>query len=367
MSVILYIYYYFNVAFGVLNVSFDSVTNKFRLFHWPTIIYCILVHLFTTTWQIYSFKMYWDDNVVNTSNPGQLISYANVIVSNTAFTICVLKVWLQRQRSYKVLEQFEYLYKRNLSNNKSKYLCNIRKHLLFKCIAIIFQLIFWVYAMSDITNLSEDCIDLCFTKLMISISFNCFKDLYFLLMDMNIYFGLIFLYMCGQVIMHRLNDIKNELEIKKIFISSYEDEDNAHLQHEWRQKLQNDVFVIIRLEHQLKYLFNNFILLFQCQLIMLLINSFVGLIHIMIYVLYTSMEIFLLGYRDYLVIATLSSILPYMAMSMINVVLVFVIWEALLKSFKEITQKVFEVVLQDLLLSKVLLPKEDSLKRNVWN
>lgn len=359
MSVILYIYYYFNIAFGVFNVFFNSVTNKFQLYHWPTIIYCGLFQLFTIIWQIYTIIFYFEVDVPQALvTPSQIISVIFQISANLTFIICELKVWLERHRYYKVIKQLKILYDNFLLNDKMKYINNIRYQLLIKCIATSLQIIIFLLDIIDRTDLGVQCkVMTCDTKYMIGTSFYSFRDLYFILVDMNIYIGFVFIYICCQMLMNRLQNIENIVEIEDILRTTNE--------REWRLKLNHDSFEIIRLLCQLKYLLNEFFIIFQYQILMLLMTTFFNLVLVMLFVIYNLVDISQNDSYDYSIITSTLYQLLIITMSMSNVLLMFNIWEILLNSFKEMTHKVYDIIIKDLQITGDILFKKDDFNRNV--
>ncbi|KAM7363456.1 uncharacterized protein ACRADG_000358 [Cochliomyia hominivorax] len=348
MSIIAIIYYNLNLLFGIFNTTYNFHTRTFNSYHWPILIYNALLHVFLVNWLFWANYFYLTtDMALAEELPIRIIDITIAIISNTAFLICMLKTWLKRLHIREVLQQFKYLYENyfmrgdNIFKRFLKFVRPIRAQLLSKCFAIILHLTVYIMDILDRTDLGSQCeIMECDTKYMISTTFFSFVDLYYVLFDLNIHIGLVFIYMCMEMLMETLTDI--EINIK---------------QDAGFQKYRNDILLITQMENYLKNLTEKFIKIFEHQLLLILLTTFLNLMVSSCFLLY---NIFSINkhrehYDRYIIMHMLIEAFMIL-MSFVDIVLMFNICESLINIFKQMSQIVYEIFIRYAVRSRELIP-----------
>ena len=296
MSLFLKIYYYINVAVGILNVHYEPSSNSIKLNYWPQLIYCMIVNIFSII--ILNFAIYW--NYMYITNCYRIVTssiYMLILlfVTYMEITVITLDIWLKRKRIYKILIQFRRLYKyysKDIHSQENQHVLRKCKHLLFSkyFTAILSSLI--IAAQGHASLRKATCRYAKYVKV-INYYFTIMSPVT-ILNTLNIYMALIYLYLCGYLLIKRLNkilkDIKFMHNIDRCLITAEDRYLNGH--QLWRERLAQEVKILTRDVYQLRSITGELMSIYQVQLAMILLSVFVNLAGI---AFYTVMLIFLVN------------------------------------------------------------------------
>lgn len=346
MSKILSVYYYLNIAFGLFTTPYNASSGNFNLHQWPIIIYCVLFQVITIIWQFYANYLY-----INQENQGSNLVALNVldmiitILSCFTYIVCILKSWLERERVVEVLKEFIFLYQNYLPEKITKYLRNIRKQLLCKIISLIFQIIVFIMDNADRFNAkSLQCeVMTCNVNYFISCAFFSLMEWYYILVDLNIYMALVFIYMCLQMLKDLLENIKNIIIFTATNVSN-----NEHNIVKFRKKINHNIIILIQIENKLKNLIEKLLKICQQQLLLTIMTSFLCVIFAISFFIYNIKYIIenINDHGDNVIIHTIYDIL-IIFMSMSNIILLFTITDCIINMFKDLSQIIYEIFLND--------------------
>ncbi|KNC33401.1 hypothetical protein FF38_09878 [Lucilia cuprina] len=253
MSKILSIYYYMNNAVGLFNIHYNSLTNTYNLNHWPTFTYCVSFNILMII--MLQFTTYTYCKLCFSCEPVKPLMIFSVFlfISNYAlFTSIVAEGWHKRQRIYKICNKFKNLFK--------YYLCDKS-----------------IQENHDITISTPVCPVINHTVFVASnISFGIIT-LNIILLDLNIYMGLLLIQMCVQMLVQRLRNIRNEIHLMHRLQRNGQAITHK-LYQKWRQMLNQHIILIARDADKLKSLAEELFSIYQLPLLFLILTYFLGLL-----------------------------------------------------------------------------------------
>ncbi|KNC33402.1 hypothetical protein FF38_09879 [Lucilia cuprina] len=190
------------------------------------------------------------------------------------------------------------------------------------------------------------------THYMVSSIYFGIIDLSKVLVDVNIYMGLLFIYMCVQILIQRLRNIEKEIELMHQLQRNGQTI-NLKLHQKWRQKLNQHITLIARDAGKLKSLAEELFSIYQLQLLFLLFTSFLSLVALMFYIIcyiadFQNIEIIQLLFLLYVLVTDIN-----------NVSLLYNICELLINSFKEMGHLVYQTGIYASLGTRDIFRRDD--------
>lgn len=362
MSTILLIYYYINLIFGLINIYYESGSNNFILNHWPSIAYSGILHVSAILCQFLVSYNHLQGAVNNLQLVSvQIFDIIATIIMYFAFVICIIENWIKRRRLCRMFKQLQYFTKAYFSNRygiqeNPHIKREIFKRIIFKIVACIMQIMgYYMEFIGRVRNNMECEVGECSTFIKITWVFEAFIDLYFILLDINIYMGLLFFYMCVQLVMERVKRLEYNIKIMQEFQNS-----DIIATNNIRQKLNRNIRKITYIVEKLKTIALEFFNIIQWQFSLILLVLFVSLVAFAIYFVYMILNLVIAKqiYTEAIILQLLYIIFLFMTI-LSNTLLLFNICECLVNSFREMSQMIYKIVVLHTLENKDLLLKDE--------
>lgn len=343
MSLILSIYYYINVAFGLINIHYKASTISYNLYHWPIIIYGAVFNIISMILQQFVTYIFWQESLYCRSlTPMMFIDILFLILNYILYLVIVFEGWLKRKRLWKILYKFKNLLKYYLTpiriHENHELVMHTRNLLLLKSFSSFCEIVI-IYLDVFKTLKSDKCEFIKQNIYIGSILYFVIIDMNCILVDINIYIGLTLINMCVQMLIKRLKNIEHDIKLMHFLQRSQQtfDSNLKSIHSLWRQKLHKEILLITRDECKLKYLAEEIFSIFQLQLLFILLSDFVALIALLrIFLSY------LINFQD---IETISIIFNSFILlsNTLNVILFFNSCQSLLNSFEEMSRLVYNI------------------------
>lgn len=257
MSVMIIIHYYINLICGSITIYYNCYTDNLDLQHWPTIIYSGIINIITLSWQFFITYIHFKGaGDFHSLKELQIFDFVLVTTIHLTFFICILENWLKRQRLCKILQELKYLAKEYFSRENGikenpQIKRKIYKRVIFKVIVFSMQLFFFNSEIIIRILIGQECgLNSCHIITQINLTFESYRNLFFNLIDMNMYMGLLFFYMCVQLTIKRLRNLENNLKL----MQSYQKQTNISLNilRDCHQNSNRDLQIAIFIVRKLK-------------------------------------------------------------------------------------------------------------------
>lgn len=359
MSFLLFVYHYFNVLFGFTNISYNPYNNNYNIKYWPIMIYGGIFNVFSLIGQIFCIHFYVDkisQSKLNIS-PLYIIHILLYITYHLACLTITLEAWLKRKRLHGILQKYQLLLKQFSWLNPTKY----KNILYYKLLLIKFLLfILQIVALTFDTRMSyKNTNDWLHPDLIVNHVINClfyaFMELCIIVMDLNIYADLVFIYICSHNLTKYLKQISKA--IKEINDKSQKD---SHKIIEFLENLKLNITKIAKFEQELNDYYQEFMQVFQLQFILLILILFGNMLTQLFYIFedIVSVVFFNDSFDNISIIKSLYRGIFHVFMYLCCVLLFFNICELLRVSFKEIRFIIYQIILYTSLESKNIFSKD---------
>ncbi|KAM7356140.1 uncharacterized protein ACRADG_001976 [Cochliomyia hominivorax] len=340
MSKLLSVHHNACIAFGIINIYYKSSTHTYQLHHGPTKIYSIFFHLINIILQHSGTYIYWQINLnCETLGPLAIINCFLLLTNYALFSLVIVQSWWNRQDLWKILNKFKNLLKYYLSpwsiSSNHDIVLHSRNLLLRKYLSACCEIIvLYLHVFSRIKAAKCKLINI--NLYMTSIIYFVSSSISIILVDINIYMGLLFIYMSVQMLLQRLQHIARDIKLMH-HLQSWTSFRNLYIHTKWRQKLQQEILLIARDERKLKILAEHIFKIFQLQLFLLLASYFLSLVSLMFFTInyifhFDFKEFDILIFRLFVVFANI-----------MNVVIFYNICDLLQNSFKKMAKLIYEI------------------------
>lgn len=368
MFAFIWIYHYLNVLLGLNNISYNRRTFKYKLYHWTTIIYSAVISLASLIMLHISSYVYWYHLGIAFHGDGaiQFVTLMSLITKYILKLIVILENWFKRKQIFIIFNKFQYLLKyyaaikSNEREKSFKFDTTTRNLLIAKAISVLLKVSMIIFHLSHtLANVPPCNGSSCELYIFTNSYYTSYFALCVLIIDSNIYLGLIFIHMCVHIVTQRLKRIAQDIYIMKLLNKSFT-RNNFSIRQKWLNSLKRDILKIAKFEKVLNNYIQDFIHTFQFQFLLMLLWLSVSLMST-IFTFFLLVSPFLTDYKrmNYHIIRKFILMLLTFLSRLSNVMLFFNICEVLFKSFKEMREWANEIIFNTFLEAKELFSKEE--------
>lgn len=339
MSLIIWFYHYLNKAVGILNIHYDIASKTYKLYHWPTMIYCVLCNTICIILLQFSTYIYWQLNIYcELLKPIKVMNLLFLVINYVVYIVIIMESWLKRQHLWYILENFKNIFKYYLKPisiyENLDILKQTRNLLLRKFLAAFCEIIvLYLHLFRRLKGLQ--CVSINYYDFLISSGFFIILDISSILIDINFYMGILFINMFVEILNKNL--IKLETEIKIMNYLQRSKNILFYIHKIWLKKLLQDICIISQNDLKLKNLLQDLLIIYQLPLLFLFISYFLSLISLMFFIIHYINDI--VHIDPILLIVLLFVLLTNIS----NIMLLFNICQLLLNSFKKMGQVVYRI------------------------
>lgn len=369
MTVILFIYHYINVLFGLTNISYNPLNDNYKLNQWPVILYTAILNMISLLLLHFCVYFYYDKLSQSLEKisltPLDIIYISLFVTQYLCFLTSIGESWLKRKsllgifKKYKQLQKYCACFKKN--RDGLEYNDNTRKILLIKGISFILQFVAFLYSIKEkyYNTPDWDVPDLIMNHI-INCVFIGFMELCSILVNANIYIGFYFIYTCIQNLTQHLRQILKDIE-KINHWRHYHFLNNSSVIKEYLEKFMLNILEVANFEQELNVYILEFIHVFKFQIILQLLILFASNLTLLFNIFFhvISVAFFNDSFENIAIIQLISYGILYFVANILSCILFFNICELLSTSFKEMRYWAYRIISYTSLECKELFSKDD--------
>ncbi|KAM7342655.1 uncharacterized protein ACRADG_009990 [Cochliomyia hominivorax] len=353
--------YYLNLVLGITLFYFNPSKNLIQLNNWLCLTYGTILHIFTFIFLQYGTYIFWyTERLCQINNFILAMNLLLLLTNYITYKIILIETWRKRKRLFKLVVNYWKLlkyYKEDLKSTENVFIVKKCKILWLGKFLSMFSELFLLHLQAFVRFYQPKC------GVVDRISFVC-SDLFFTvlhivyqLVNLNLYMGLIVIYMCVEMLKKRLQKIARDIEIiHDLYITKDNRLFNLKNLIYWRLKLAKQIEIIARNEQNLKDLVLELMSIYEWQFLMILCMIFLVLLLILFFIL-----VYVVSFENVNFFKSL--FLSYVFIShMSNNILFFNVCELLINSFKQISFEIHKMYIYAAITQKTF--QRDALELN---